>query len=43
MNGFEMTTDVTNIPISGRQKAAILFTELGSSVSSQLIPYLSLN
>ena len=41
MNGFEMTTDVSNIPISGRQKAAMLLTELGSSVSSQLIPYLS--
>ena len=31
MNGFEMTTDINNIPISGSQKAAVLFTELGSS------------
>lgn len=41
MNGFEMTTDVTNIPISGSQKAAILFTELGSKVGSQIIEFLS--
>ena len=41
MNGFEMTTDINNIPISGSQKAAVLFTELGSSVTTQMLSYFS--
>ena len=41
MSGFTMVTNDENIPISSSQKAAILFTELGSDFSSKLIPFLS--
>jgi Sec7-like guanine-nucleotide exchange factor len=41
MSGFTMVTNDENIPISSSQKAAILFTELGSNFSSKLIPFLS--
>lgn len=41
MNGFTMVTNDENIPISSRQKAAVLFTELGSDFSNKLIPFLS--
>ena len=41
MSGFTMVTNDESIPISSSQKAAILFTELGSDFSSKLIPFLS--
>ena len=41
MSGFTMVSNDENIPISSSQKAAILFTELGSDFSSKLIPFLS--
>lgn len=41
MSGFTMVTNDESIPISSSQKAAILFTELGSDFSSKIIPFLS--
>lgn len=40
-DGFEMTTGEINIPLTGRQKAAILFAELGVSGTKDMLEYFS--
>lgn len=40
-DGFEMTTGTMNMPITGRQKAAILFAELGLKNTKNLMGFFS--